>query len=85
MTRQELAEIYDEELLLLDPAETFDDCIIGVATRCGLPSTVVYDKEKIALKFIADGMTYEEAIEYIAYNIEGAYVGERTPLIMERI
>jgi hypothetical protein len=44
---------------------------------------VVYDKEKIALQFIEDGMTYEEAVEYIEYNIEGAYVGENTPLILE--
>jgi hypothetical protein len=84
MTRHDIADMYGDELLFLDP-EKFDDCIIGVATRCGLPSTVVYDKEKIAIKFIDEGMSYEEAIEYIAYNIEGAYLGETTPLIMERV
>ena len=29
-----------------------------------------------------DGMTPEEALEYIEYNIEGAYVGEQTPCVM---
>ena len=82
MTRQDIADMYGEELLFLDP-EKMDSCILGVATRCGLPPTVVYDKEKIALQFIEDGMTYEEAVEYIEYNIEGAYVGENTPLILE--
>jgi hypothetical protein len=29
-------------------------------------------------------MKYEEAIEYIEFNIEGAYVGEQTPVIIWR-
>jgi len=29
-----------------------------------------------------DGMTEEEAIEFIDFNIVGAYVGESTPIIM---
>jgi len=28
-------------------------------------------------------MTVEEAIEYIDYNIVGAFVGERTPMLLE--
>jgi hypothetical protein len=28
-----------------------------------------------------DGMTDEEAIEYIAFNIEDAYIGVNTPVI----
>jgi catechol 2,3-dioxygenase-like lactoylglutathione lyase family enzyme len=27
-----------------------------------------------------DGMTMEEAYEYVTYNVEGAYMGEMTPL-----
>jgi hypothetical protein len=29
-----------------------------------------------------DGMEYEEAEEYIEYNCIGAWVGERTPIIV---
>ena len=29
-----------------------------------------------------DGMTEEEAIEYISFNVEGAYVGPKTPVFM---
>jgi hypothetical protein len=29
-----------------------------------------------------DGMEQFEAIEYIEFNIEGAYMGERTPVIV---
>ena len=27
-------------------------------------------------------MTYEEAVEYVEFNIEGAYIGEDTPIIV---
>ena len=27
-------------------------------------------------------MTYEEAMEYVDFNIAGAWVGERTPVIL---
>ena len=27
-------------------------------------------------------MTSDEALEYIEFNIEGAYVGEQTPIVM---
>jgi hypothetical protein len=26
-------------------------------------------------------MSFEEAIEWIAFNVEGAYVGENTPIV----
>jgi hypothetical protein len=29
-----------------------------------------------------DGMEYEDAVEYISYNCMGAWVGERTPIIV---
>ena len=44
---------------------------------------LVYSGEKIVAILIArDGMTAEEAMEYIEFNIEGAYVGEQTPIVM---
>ena len=85
MTRQEIEDTYGAEFLegmmLLDP-EKFDHCIIGIASRCGMPASVVYDRDKIMELLQAEGMSHEEADEYISYNIEGAYVGETTPLIM---
>ena len=44
---------------------------------------LIYSGEKIVAILIArDGMTAEEALEYIEFNIEGAYVGEQTPCVM---
>ena len=63
----------------------FDDAIIGVATpwvNHSRTDVLVYDAERIrAILMKRDGMTSEEAREYIEFNIEGAYVGEATPII----
>ena len=78
-----LAEHYADELLFLDPAEQFDDCIVGVAERCGMPPSVVYDKDKVVLALMRDGIDHDEAVEFLEFNILGAYVGDQTPLMMD--
>jgi hypothetical protein len=42
----------------------------------------VYDGNKIVEKLVSEGMTQEEAFEFVGFNIEGAYVGEETPIIV---
>lgn len=62
--------------------DEFDAAIIGM-TEAWLPEPkLVYDGEKIIDILMCQGMTYEEAVEYCAYNIEGAYVGNCTPIIV---
>jgi hypothetical protein len=64
----------------------FDEAIIGPATIWRgqeMVSVLVYDAEKIRdILMIRDGMDSEMAREYIEYNIEGAYVGEHTPVLV---
>ena len=52
-----------------------------------IPNLVFYyehSKKKIAYKLRdRDGMPIEDVIEYIDHNITGAYVGERTPIMLE--
>ena len=44
-------------------------------------NVLVYDAEKMrSILMKRDGMTSEEAREYIEYNVEGAYVGDETPV-----
>ncbi len=66
--------------------EGHDDAIIGPAmvwTEDGnLRDVLVYDAEKIREKLMKrDGMTAEEAREYIEFNIEGAYMGPHTAIV----
>jgi hypothetical protein len=70
------------KLVALDPellfADGYDDCIIGMTFRADVP-VVIYSADKIIDK-LANEMSYEEAQEFFDFNIEGAYVGERTPM-----
>ena len=47
-----------------------------------LVDVLVYDGEQIRENLMRDGMTSEDAREYIEFNIEGAYVGQGTPVIV---
>lgn len=82
MTRDEIAE-FNEELLMLEPAY-FDKAIVGVVTNVK-NQAVCYDVSKI-IKILMkeDKMTEEEAREYFDFNILGAWVGEHTPMYLEK-
>jgi len=64
----------------------FDEAKIGIASVWNGNERVevlVYDGEKMAQQLIIrDGMTEDEAFEYIDFNIEGAYIGKDTPVIV---
>jgi hypothetical protein len=72
----------DDEAML--KADGFDEAIIGQAMvwrNQGTFNVLVYDAEKMrSILMERDGMTPEEAGEYIEYNVEGAYMGEYTPV-----
>lgn len=72
MTREQIAEDNQEAILWDD----CDDAIIGITPE----GKAVYSIEKLWKIFISEGMTEEEAIEWVDYNILGAYVGEYTPI-----
>lgn len=80
--REYLAEI-DPDFLF---ADGFDEAVIGYAQRCGQPALVVYDLERcVEILVRTSNMTQDEAEEYLAFNTEGAWVGERTPLFLHRV
>jgi len=71
------------------PTLFFDDladCMIGFAcpwdTSGQRLRRAVYSAEKIIDHFMQEGMTMSEAIEYISFNVEGAYVGPTTPIVV---
>lgn len=77
-----LADRMGEELLL---ADGFDDAIMGLGWQFSKVA-VVYDRE-VCLKVLRDrdGMTEDEAEEFFDFNVLGAYVGEHTPIFVERL
>ena len=64
----------------------FDEAILGPASiwrSNSMVGVLVYDAE-IMRKILMnrDGMDAEEAREFIEFNIEGAYIGEDTPVLV---
>ena len=46
---------------------------------------MAYDYDMVIAENMAQGMTYEEAVDYFYYNQIGAYVGDHTPCFVEKI
>jgi len=72
----------DPELLKIDG---FDGAALGTAHVWRGDDNVevlVYGGDEIVQTLMdRDGMSEFEAIEFVHFNIEGAYMGERTPVI----
>ena len=63
----------------------FEEAFIGEALRCGFSEPVAaYDYGKCLEILTKDGMTREEAVEYFEYNALGSWLGEQTPVFVER-
>jgi hypothetical protein len=65
--------------------EGHDNAIIGPAMVWRgneMCDVLVYDAEQIRENLVKQGMTHEGAREYIEFNIEGAYVGDGTPVLV---
>lgn len=74
-----LEEYPDEEFLV---ANGLNDAIIGVSTDTRL----VYSVDKIIeILTLEQGLTYEESVEHFCFNIQNAYMGEKTPIFINLI
>ena len=64
-------------------ANDFEDAFMGLG-RQGNNNLAVYDYEKCVLILMKkEDWTEEEAIEWMEYNVVGAWVGEQTPIFVE--
>ena len=66
----------DEEFL---QADGFDGALLGVVMDFNSEPRLAYSKDK-CIEILMERMTYDEALEYFDYNVQGAYVGEKTPI-----
>ncbi len=60
-------------------ADGFDKAILGVDTEY---QRVVYSKQKMVEILMLDGLSEEDAVEYLEFNTWSAYVGESTPIFV---
>jgi hypothetical protein len=62
-------------------ADGFDAALVGAGRRCGQPTVAVYDYNKaVGVLEQRDGMSQEEAMEFMEFNVVGAWVGDNTPV-----
>ena len=63
----------------------FDEAIIGpslIWRDHTLVEVLVYDAEIMRQSLMRDGMTSEEAREFLEFNYESAYIGPKTPVMV---
>jgi len=74
-----LGEINPEALL----ADGLEDAFIGYTLNHHHAHVAVYDYDKcIEVLVDRDGMSHEEADEFLSFNTLGAYVGENGPIFI---
>ena len=69
---------YEDSIVFENP--DYEQAIVGVS----IDGNVVYDYNLMAEELIKEGMTFEEAVEFIDYNVVRSlpYAGENAPIIM---
>lgn len=81
MTREELIVFletnYPNDVFLL--ADGFELAFCGVAKYKKTKFKAVYDINLCIACLIDDGMTYQDAIEYLEFNVIDSYMGAETP------
>lgn len=71
---EKIMEFFDEEDIL--KADGFDNAIIGF---CENSKRLIYSAKK-CVEILELEMNEEEAEEYFWFNLQGAYMGEKTPI-----
>ena len=81
-----LEEHYPHDLDKILLADGFEDAFMGVVESFGTAPKACYNVRKcldILMASTGTGaatrMTYDEAVEYLEFNVTQAYVGENTP------
>lgn len=85
---QSILQILESEYPETLKADGFDDAIIGVCEGWYSKNThhevICYDYEKCVEILVGQGMSEDDAEEWMSFNVTGAYVGEYTPVYLRR-
>lgn len=74
--REKIAELYPDTVLW----DGLDDAIVGITDSMRAVYDI-YKMECIIYEGLKEkGLTFEDAVEYVEYNILCAYVGDFTPV-----
>ena len=66
-------------------ADGYDEAILGITWHNGVPLVVYSTSAILTILRRRDRMTRIEADEFFEFNIQGAWMGEKTPLFVKLI
>lgn len=79
ITIEEISDLNPEAMM----ADGFDDAILGMCVQFGTSPLVAYDYGKcVKILMERDEMTKQEAVDFMEFNVIGAYVGLNTPVFI---
>ena len=64
-------------------ADGFEDALLGLARKKGAADSLAYYYDKCVAILVERGMSDEEAIEWMEFNVVDAYVGPTTPVFIQ--
>lgn len=82
MTKEELLEEYGDLIgdVELVTADGFDDAILGIDSKS---FRVIYDADEMVEILMEDeGMSEEDALEHLDFNVFNAWIGDQTPIYL---
>ena len=79
--REVLREINPDMVLFDD----MDSAVVGVVRISGVGTIACYDMNLAIQSFMSQGMSREEAQDWVEFNVLDAYVGEFTPAFLIRV
>jgi len=71
-------------MIVLEPQSELNESCVGYYVKEN-GACLIYDYRKMVECFMASGMTEEEAVEWVDFNIVGAHFGPQNPVIMEEV
>jgi hypothetical protein len=74
-----LEEHYPDDLDNILLADGFEEAFIGIVESFGSVPKACYNYDACIDILMKQDMEYEEALEYLEFNVTQAYVGEHTP------
>lgn len=63
-------------------ADGFEDALLGIGIHFSKHVAIYSYSKCVSILVNRDGMTEDEAHEYMDFNVLGAYVGEYTPIFL---
>ena len=70
--------------------DEFDAAFVGFGWQFNVGPIVIYDQDKVLEILVANGdedseSPYEDAMDHFGFNVQGQYVGERTPIFLTHV